>query len=347
MTCCRIAFVLTTLPFALLGTPPAAADLTIHDLGHDYVPDPDRVSPGLSHPVADRDVNHGNTSIRNNTEQSLRWKSGPNANGEGYYQRNRDLGQVFVVDYKQPVTLDALVLRTSLGSYGVLPGAPCAPMYVQFFRVDPDPESPLTINDNGTPLGTPASHGFDTRLSRADDYIQGARYTPLHRATGGVFPCNIPPTSQPGHPKADPGVTWGPQPGHLRYLRFDFRNDSELTLLPGQRYAFLVGFETPGNDRCIALSVTTRTHHQANPTFVTDPHGQTRWGIRREGHGPRVPTIVIADAPPSNPVTRQALIDEATFTDHHWNTQPPTSRGFPDVDTYRTLEFYIECYPNP
>jgi hypothetical protein len=30
------------------------------------------------------------------------------------------------------------------------------------------------------------------------------------------------------------------------------------------------------------------------------------------------------------------------FPENHWNTLPPTSNGFPDVDTYRTLQFYLE-----
>jgi hypothetical protein len=61
-------------------------------------------------------VNHGNTSIRNTDEAKLVWKGSPSSNGFGYFQRNRDIGQVSNVAKGRDVQLDALTLGTSKGN---------------------------------------------------------------------------------------------------------------------------------------------------------------------------------------------------------------------------------------
>ena len=74
------------------------------------------------------------------------------------------------------VTVDAVVLRTSLGDNAVMPGAAGAGLFLQFFRVTTDN---LHIDEFGSRVGQPAKHGFDPQYNRADDQIVGATYTPL------------------------------------------------------------------------------------------------------------------------------------------------------------------------
>ncbi len=46
--------------------------------------------------------------------------------------------------------------------------------------------------------------------------------------------------------------------------------------------------------------------------------------------------------PPSDAIEYNTLVSESMFPPNHYGTLLPTSNGFPDVDTYRTLEFYLE-----
>jgi hypothetical protein len=87
----------------------------------------------------------GNTSVRN--QLPLVWKD------KGYFQRARDLGQVFTAD--RDFVLDAIVLRTGNGSLAFQSGAAGAEVFVQFFEVTGTP----AVDDNGTPPGTQAKHG--------------------------------------------------------------------------------------------------------------------------------------------------------------------------------------------
>lgn len=69
-----------------LFSPSAFAGLEIADLGKAYTCDY-RVTPAWlqNHIERDEDVVGGNTSIRNETVDSLDWKANPSANGYGYY----------------------------------------------------------------------------------------------------------------------------------------------------------------------------------------------------------------------------------------------------------------------
>jgi hypothetical protein len=58
----------------------------------------------------------------------------------------------------------------------MMAGAAGAPVCVQLFEVVLAKGESLRINDNGTPVGTPSSHGFDVSISRTDDFIEGPRY---------------------------------------------------------------------------------------------------------------------------------------------------------------------------
>ena len=79
--------------------------------------------------------------------------------------------------------------------------------------------------------------------------------------------------------------------------------------------------------------------------FVRDPSGAIRWGIRREGNGKLPPTMISATKPPAEDALLQKLVGESMFAPEHFDELAPTSEGYPDVDTYRTLQFYIETRP--
>jgi hypothetical protein len=81
---------------------------------------------------------------------------------------------------------------------------------------------------------------------------------------------------------------------------------------------------------------------QETATFVRDEAGIIYWGIRREGNGTLPPTMMEDSLPPSDPDNYQKLVSESLFPKNHYGTLSPTSDGYPDVDTYRTMEYYLE-----
>lgn len=293
--------------------------LSVEDLGKGYRLDPAVTPDYLYFAISD---GGGTTSIRARDSLTLRWKD------EGYFQRNRELGQTFSIPADTAFVLDALVVRTGNSSSAVLEGAPGAPVQLQLFEVTGEP----TINDNGTPRGTESEHGFSTN-HRTDDYLEGLTYTSLFVARGGTFPA-VGPTDQNGG-----------QPGHLRYLRFDLEGEAEIVLEGGKRYAWLLGFDGPGAARGFSLGNNNTAASGAAPALRTDARGEAWWSLRREGDGTLPPSRVPGEEPPANPDTVAALRSESLFQPgYEWNL-PPTTDGWPDVDTYRTMEFYLETSP--
>ncbi|MEP0714350.1 MAG: hypothetical protein ABJC55_20715 [Algoriphagus sp.] len=315
------------------------SQLEIYDLGKTYELPQDKLMKGLYFHIPTEKVNHGNTSIRNESQETLLWKGSPDSNGFGYFQRNRDMGQVFNVPAGKNVKVDALVLRTSKGDNALMAGASGAEMYLVFFEVNSKKGEEIRINENGTFKGDEATHGFDHQFNRCDDFLEGDEYTFLHLVSGGVFP-DVPHTTQPVYQRE--GKPNGEQEGHLRYIRFDLKGDSELDLEGGKRYAFMVGFTEPGKDRGIAWSIATEVHTKENAAFMTDENGLVKWGIRREGDGTLPPTMIQNATPPSNKKLYNQLVKESLFPKNHFKTLKPTSDGYPDVDTYRTMEYYLE-----
>ncbi|MBN3583103.1 hypothetical protein JYB64_11960 [Algoriphagus aestuarii] len=335
-----LASLLIVIVASLLEIPAySQSQLIISDLGKNYAWKEQKLKPGLYFHIPTELVNHGNTSIRNEAEASLVWKGSPDSNGFGYFQRNRDMGQVFNVPEGENVQLDALVLRTSKGENAMMAGAPNAEMYVVFFEVKTKKGQELRINENGTSKGDLATHGFDHQFNRCDDFIEGDEYVFLHRASGGVLP-EMPVTTHPEYKRE--GKLSGEQDGHLRYIRFDFQGNSELVLEAGKRYAFMVGFAEPGKDRGIAWSISTEVHQKEKAEFVRDENGLVKWGIRREGDGSVPPTMIQNSQPPTDQKQYRKLVSESLFPSNHFETLKPTTDGYPDVDTYRTMEFYLE-----
>lgn len=312
----RFRSLLLASSWLLAATPVARAGLEVTAIGAEYVPDPERVP--VAQPVADPD---GSTSVRN--EVPLVWKA------EGYFQRNRDLGQVFT----PPVTfrLDAIVLRTGPSDAAVLGGAPGAKVFVQLFEVLGSPR----IHDNGTPAGARSKHGFSSN-HRCDDFLEGVSYRPLRLIAGGEFPDVAPSRGAAGDA--------GEQASKLLYLRWAFTGGDRLTLEGGKRYAFLVGFVEPGRQRSFTLANANAAAVAAPPslTDATDryPGG---WSVRREGSGALPPTRTGSPAPPTSRFTRSRLERESCFPRGAARYRlSPTTDGYPDVDTYRDLEFYLE-----
>ncbi len=289
--------------------------LIIEDLGKSYQPHPSKVPANLQATVSDRG---GTTSVRRINGDGLIWKE------EGYYQRNRELGQCFNIPADTSYQLEAIVLRTGNSSNAVKTGAPGAEMYLQFFEVLGQP----IINDNGTPPGTSSTHGFNTN-HRTDDFLEGVTYQTIGIYSGGTFP-DFEPTSQNGG-----------QSGHLRYMRWSLK-EAGISLDGGRRYAFMVGFLENGPGKSFSLGNENQAGSRAAPELRKDDNGTAWWSIRREGDGTLPPTQVPGEQPPQKDSLKQALIAESLYQEGHSCSLSPTTDGFPDVDTYRALEFYIE-----
>jgi len=251
----------------------------------------------------------GNTSVRN--AAPLRWKP------QGYFQRNRDLGQVFTAE--KDFTLDAIILRTGNAHAAFLSGMPGTPVFVQFFEVTGEP----TIDDNGTPVGTGATHGFSTN-HRCDDFVRGVTYRPLHVAAGGVMPD----LSQDGG-------------GRFVYMKWDLLGKGEWRFRAGQRYAFMVGIVEAGEQRGFTLANRNNASSPKPPSMTLDDTYHGGWGLRREGSGKK-PAMVAGESPPDDAATLRRLHAESFFPPGAARYAiPPTCDGYPDVDTYRDLEFYL------
>ncbi len=263
------------------------------------------------------------TSIRNDSEDHIEWKS-----AEGYYQRNRDLGTIFNPD--KDIMLDAIVLRTS-GSYkAVKTGAPGAPVIMQIFEVVGTPR----LDDNGTGPGDKAEGRYGSCYAM-DDYVADVKYVPLLLATGGVFP-DFPVTSK------------RKRKGKLRFMRWDITDD--MLLIGDKRYMFVVGFENAIYDCSIALANSNPVKSiqcKADPVYLfKDSSKKEWWGVRREGTSTYPPTRAPGSDPipePNEPL-KSLLKTESLFNKGYLRyLYPPDSDGYPSIDTYRKLQYYIEA----
>jgi hypothetical protein len=253
----------------------------------------------------------GNTSVRN--AAPLVWKP------SGYYQRARDLGQVFTAP--RDFTLDAIVLRTGNAHLAFLPGAAHAAVFVQFFEVTGNP----VVDDNGTPTGIDATHGF-SKNHRCDDTVKGVTYESIRVVTGG----RLPDLTAVGD-------------GKLTYLKWDFTNEEALRFVKGKRYAFMVGFCTAGPERNFTLSNRNLAARPDPPTMQgAGDNYAGGWGLRREGNGVNPPLIIPGDEPPVDPAPQRRLQEQSSFPSAERRYAiKPTCEGYPDVDTYRDHEFYL------
>ncbi|WP_413431929.1 hypothetical protein [Crateriforma spongiae] len=327
-TGCRLVFALVTTVLVNV-TVCAAEPLTVTSLG--------RLPPGLTEQdeesgteakwqmvrsLLGRSADHvvvkqvgcnlgGNTSVRNSSP--LTWKD------KGYFRRARDLGQVFTAPHD--FTLDAIVVRTGNGHLAFLPGAARARVFIQLFEVVGEP----VINDNGTPPGTDATHGFSTN-HRCDDTVDGVEYQPIQVVAGSSMPDLL-----------DSGD------GKLIYLKWSFSQPAKLDMKRGKQYAFMVGFTAPGPERNFTLANRNLASLPNPPTIAGDadnyPGG---WGLRREGNGVTPPRKISGAKPPTDHVLLGLMTAQSSFPRGEARFAiRPTCEGYPDVDTYRDLEFYV------
>lgn len=297
--------------------------LIVTDLGKTYSFDPSKTPANLYFEKTDKGGNTS-TSVRNDTEANLVWND-----DQGYYSRNRDLGQIFNPD--KNITLDAIVLRTSGSDKAVKTGAPDAYVILQIYEVVGTP----IINDNGTAFGDEAEGRFGS-WHAMDDYVDGVTYVPLLIATGGQFP--IMDVTSSSNTK-----------GKMRYMRWDITNN--MKLIGGKRYCFLVGFENPVFDCSMALANINLIRSQGkngDPIYIfKDPSNMKWWGVRREGNSTYPPTRspgIEYFSEPDEPLKSQ-LKSESMFDSNRFINEP-ASDGFPSIDSYRTLQFYIEITDN-
>jgi hypothetical protein len=231
--------------------------------------------------------NGGSTSIRQLDETSLPLKT------EGYYQRNRDLGQIFIP--KKQTQLKSIVIRTGPSENAVLYNTPGAEIFIQFFEISGTP----IINDNGTPMGTNATHGF-TSNHRADNYIDGIEYISLSSIYIGRIPTDFPIT------KDQNGNLLGNK-GKLLYLRMEL--DSTLLLEANKIYGFMVGLIEAAPGRGFTLANNNKAGVTSAPS-LNDSNTPYKggWAFRREGNGALPPAMHPGTNPPADSATKRSLI---------------------------------------
>ena len=118
--------------------------------------------------------------------------------------------------------------------------------------------------------------------------------------------------------------------GHVFTAPHDFTLDAILLRTGNDHLAFLPG--AAGAEVFVQFFEVIDEH---------DTYGGG-WSLRREGNGRTPPLKVPGERPPTDPDTLRQLTAESTFPvgGAHYAI-PPTCEGYPDVDTYRDLEFYI------
>jgi len=134
--------------------------------------------------------------------------------------------------------------------------------------------------------------------------------------------------------------------GKLVYIRWDLLGADEIACRAGRRYAFMVGFEEPGPESAFTLANNNAAPSGASPSLTDAFDAYHRgWELRREGDGSLPPEMVPRDQAPEDTRPHRNLIEGSLFAvgpDRY--VLSPTTDGYPDVDTYRDHEFYLEVH---
>jgi len=283
----------------------------------------------------------GNTSIAHDIDNSYKWSgytpypSGswgyftPDGTEIPYIKRDRDLGQTFIINSAGKVRLESITLKLGYGDNVVRTGTYGKDLSLQIFEVKGTP----VLNDNGTGTGMEAFHGFPHDRPEQiidhhrDDYLEEELYTSISVIRGFRFPWKkefrIPNDS----------IKVSPDDSSLkgRYIQFRIPEDIKITMEPGKTYAFLVMIDKPGEN----IGFTLANNYTGSYQFGH--------AIRRDGNGvfPPFPANPLKDF--TDPENRKAL-ESAHFPDEFIKriSISPGTNGYPDVDTWRDLEFYIE-----
>jgi hypothetical protein len=121
----------------------------------------------------------------------------------------------------------------------------------------------------------------------------------------------------------------------LCYMRWDLTGADEIVLQAGHRYALVFGIVAEASDCGFTLANLNNAGDPAAPSFADSYSGG--FAVRREGEGTLPPAMV------PGPTAVPALEGQSRFPAGSARfALTPTTDGYPDVDTYRDLEFYIE-----
>lgn len=282
----------------------------------------------------------GNTSVVNDSNMKFKFsgESVDAASGLGYFnendeeipyiKRNRDLGQTFTLEGQEPKTLRSITVRTGFGTSACREGIFGENISLQIMEVSGKP----TINENESTGNTKAFHGFPNDRynndipAERDDFYTGETYKHLKLWQGFQFPSK----KAFGYPDSTFDKNHEVLKG--RFLQFVIPEGDRIQLESGKTYAFVIMIDQVGESHGFTL---------ANNYIGSYEGGH---GIRRSGKGtfpplPCFPEKLLSD--PSN----VAALDQAqlpTNMEERIHIQPGTN-GYPDVDTFRDMVFYIEA----
>jgi hypothetical protein len=284
----------------------------------------------------------GNTSIAHDNANSYKWSGespydhepwgyfDASGNEIPYIKRDRDLGQTFRYTGNKAARLEAITLRTGLGSNVVRPGMYGQNISLQIFEVS----GQAVLHNNGSDESMEAFHGFphnrlaDSIPSMRDDYFTGEIYTSLAVIRGGRFPQK----GDFGFSTSDTVIAPADEKLKGRYLQFAIPQKQAVVLQPGRQYAFLVMIDQMGEERGFTLANNFYGSYQ-------DGHG-----IRRDGRGIFPPPQADPMKDFTDPANTKAL--ESAHFPSNFNERvsiPPGTNGYPDVCTWRDLVFYIQA----
>jgi hypothetical protein len=288
------------------------------------------------------DKGRGNTSMNFDSNDIYKWSGESSFKKESwgyfdtngkeipYIKRDRDLGQTFKYDLPKTSYLKAITVRLSFGSNVVRSGMYGQLLSIQLFEVSGTP----LLNNNRTDSTSEGLHGYPhDRPGRSisherDDYLEGERYKSIAVIRGYRFPS----MSDFGFTRETKSVSPDDRLLKGKFLRFAIPADQKIQLIPGKTYAFLLIIDEIGFDRGFAL---------ANSYYGFYPGGHA---IRRDGDGlfPPVPADISVDFKSSK--------NKKAYPSAHFPNKfskrigiPPGTNGYPDVDTWRDLCFYIEA----
>lgn len=288
------------------------------------------------------DHGKGNTSIAHDDVNIYKWSGdSPFAhetwgyfdsagNEMPYIKRDRDLGQTFLFDSEIPKKLTSITVRTNFGTNAIRPGTYGQKISIQLFEVIGSP----SINNNGSDDNTEAFHGFphnrngDSINTNRDDYFVGETYKSLKVIRGATFPkvTDFGFLTNDTIPLPDEPNLKG------KYLKFIISSDSSIILQPKKQYAFMIMIDEVGPERGFAL---------ANNYYGNYAGGH---GIRRDGNGIFPPVPANPQFAFDHEMNKEALKSAHFPKDFSLRTKiSPGTDGYPDVCTWRDLEFYIEA----
>ncbi len=287
------------------------------------------------------DPGTGNTSLAFDDADIFKWSKSalykaeswgyflPDGTEVPYIKRDRDLGQTFRHQQSEPKTLQAITVSTNYGTNAIRQNMYGKAVSIQVFEVQGTPK----LNTNGSEGSAKAYHGYPHDRytqpigAERDDFWEGETYQSIGIFRGAKFPDKTAfgfaesDSISPNHPKIK---------GKL--LRFELPTNSHIVLRPNVQYAFLLMID----EQCAHCGFAL-----ANNYYGKYEAGH---GIRRDGSGRFPPVPADPNKNFTDPANRKAWKDAHFPKNFKKRAQiPPGTNGYPDVDTWRDLTFWIEA----